>query len=157
MVCDSWAIAEYLEDTYPDHPALFPGARGRRYAKMTNDWTDKLNPLILKSIIVDVHDSLDLPDQTYFRGSREKRFGKTLEAVQADREKTRAQLREGMASMRAHLMDGPFVGGQAPAYGDFIVFGSLRWAQQCSDFPMLANDDPIADWYGRVATTMGVN
>ena len=28
-VVDSWAIAEYLEDTYPDRPSLFGGAGGR--------------------------------------------------------------------------------------------------------------------------------
>ncbi len=156
VVSDSWAIAEYLEDAYPGHPALFPGARGRRYAKMTNDWADKLNPFILKSIIVDVHDKLDPADQIYFRESREKRFGKALEKVQANRDETRRQLRDGLASMRAHLMDGPFVSGQAPAYGDFIVFGSLRWAELCSDFPMISDEDPITDWYARVGTTMGV-
>jgi len=157
VVCDSWAIAEYLEDTYPDKPPLFPGERGRAYAKMTNDWTDKLNPLILKSIIVDVYDRLDAVDQRYFRKTRELRFGKPLEDVQAGREETREQLREGMASMRAHLMDGPFVGGEVPSYSDFIVYGSLRWAQLCSEFAMLEEDDPVQQWYRRVAEALNID
>jgi glutathione S-transferase len=157
VVCDSWAIAEYLEDTYPDKPSLFPGDRGRAYAKMTNDWTDKLNPLILKSIIGDVFSRLDPADHDYFRGTREQRFGKSLEDVQAEREVTRGQLRDAMASMRAHLMDGPFVSGEAPAYSDYIVFGSLRWAALCSEFAMLEEDDPVQQWYRRVAKTLNVD
>ena len=157
VVCDSWAIAEYLEDTYPDKPPLFPGERGRAYAKMTNDWTDKLNPLILKSIIGDVFSCLDPADHDYFRGTREQRFGKSLEDVQAEREVTRGQLRDAMASMRAHLMDGPFVSGEAPAYSDYIVFGSLRWAALCSEFAMLEEDDPVQQWYRRVAKTLNVD
>ena len=156
VVFDSFAIAEYLEDTYPDAPALFPGPRGHAYAKMTNEWMDNNNPLILRSIIIDVHDKQGPEAQAYFRESREQRFGMTLEEVQATREETRQQFRDAMASMRAHLMDGPFIAGGSPAYADFIVFGSLKWADQCSDFPMLEADDPIQQWYERVADTMGI-
>ena len=31
-VADSWVIANYLEDTYPDHPSLFGGDGGRAMA-----------------------------------------------------------------------------------------------------------------------------
>ena len=156
IVFDSWSIAEYLEDTYPSAPALFPGARGRQYAKMTNDWADALHSMILRCIIVDIHDRLDAPDRAYFRQSREQRFGATLEDLQAARDETRRELSDAMASMRVHLMDGPFVCGEAPAYGDFIVFGSLRWAECCSDFPLLDGGDPIAAWYRRTGERMGV-
>lgn len=156
VVNDSWAIAEYLEDTYPDRPALFPGERGRQYAKMTNEWADGINPLIRNAIILDVHHCLDLPDQDYFRATREEKFGQTLEALQASRDDTRRQLNDAMAAMRAHLMDGPFVGGAALDYSDMIVFGSLKWADQCSDYPLLEGNEPVAQWYARVADAMGV-
>jgi len=156
VVFDSWAIAEYLEDAYPAAPALFPGARGRQYAKMTNDWADALHGMILRCIIVDIHDRLDPPDRAYFRESREQRFGATLEDLQATRDETCRELSDAMASMRVHLMDGPFVCGAAPAYGDFIVFGSLRWAECCSDYPLLGDDDPVAAWYRRLGERMGV-
>eukprot|EP01035_Chromulina_nebulosa_P036369 gene36369-48989_t len=32
-VADSWAIATYLEDTYPDRPSLFGGEGGRAMAR----------------------------------------------------------------------------------------------------------------------------
>src|SRR6201990_3538194 len=35
-VVDSWAIANYLEDNFPDQPSLFGGEGGRAMARMIN-------------------------------------------------------------------------------------------------------------------------
>src|ERR1700726_4114574 len=35
-VADSWAIANYLEDTYPDRPSLLGGEGGRGYGGVIN-------------------------------------------------------------------------------------------------------------------------
>ena len=40
VVSDSWTIANYLEDTYPDRPSLFGGAGGRALARFVNSWAD---------------------------------------------------------------------------------------------------------------------
>jgi glutathione S-transferase len=40
IICDSWAIAEYLEDTYPDRPTLFRGEGGRAHARFVNEWAE---------------------------------------------------------------------------------------------------------------------
>src|ERR1700728_4590175 len=39
-IADSWAIANYLEDTYPDRPSLFGGEGGRAMGRMLNWWGD---------------------------------------------------------------------------------------------------------------------
>ena len=156
VVADSWTIVEYLEDTYPKRPALFPGSRGRQYAKMTNDWTDRLHPLILRLIILDIYEKLDPPDKVYFRKSRETRLGMMLEEVQATFEESKTQFRDAMAPMRAHLMDRSFVSGSAPAYGDFSVFGTLRWMELVGAFSIFAEDDQISEWYARMSIYMGI-
>ena len=51
-VVDSWAIANYLEDNFPDRPSLFGGEGGRAMARMLNAWGDiaivgGLSPLII--------------------------------------------------------------------------------------------------------------
>ncbi len=38
IVGDSWAIAEYLEETYPNAPSLFGGAAGRALTLFVQDW-----------------------------------------------------------------------------------------------------------------------
>ena len=37
-VHDSWTIAEYLEETYPDAPSLFGGAGGRALTGFVRHW-----------------------------------------------------------------------------------------------------------------------
>src|SRR5260221_4203971 len=54
-VVDSWAIANYLEDSYADRPSLFGGEGGRAMGRMLNWWGDgvviaRLFPLIIAEI-----------------------------------------------------------------------------------------------------------
>ena len=86
-IADSWAIAEYLEEAYPDRPSLFGGEPGRSLARFVNNWADSvLLPGIAPLVVADIEAVLDAGDKPYFRASREKRFGRTLEAVQAGRD-----------------------------------------------------------------------
>ena len=86
-VADSWAIANYLEDHYPERPSLFGGEGGRAVGRMINWWGDVtvvggLFPLI----VADIPSHLKPVDAAYFRSSREARFGKPLEQVVAARD-----------------------------------------------------------------------
>ena len=40
VIADSWAIANYLEDAYPDRPSLFGGTAARAIARFINSWAD---------------------------------------------------------------------------------------------------------------------
>ncbi len=87
IVGDSWAIAEYLEETYPDAPSLFGGAAGRALTLFVQDWAiATLHVGLINLIVLDIWQSLGQEDKDYFRASREKRFGRSLEEVQAGRE-----------------------------------------------------------------------
>jgi glutathione S-transferase len=100
-VSDSWAIAGYLEQAYPDRPSLFGGAAGRALARFINGWADAVVlPGIAGLIVADVFAHLHEKDRDYFRTSREQRLGRTLEAVCADRD-----VRVGAAQER-RLSDG---------------------------------------------------
>src|SRR6195256_5758317 len=86
-IVDSWTIANYLEDTYPDRPSLFGGESGRAVTRFVNAWADViLVGGILRLIAPDILTHLDEEDRVYFRETREKRLGATLETVTADRE-----------------------------------------------------------------------
>ena len=43
-----------------------------------------------------------------------------------------------------------FVSGKSPAYADYVVFGAFQWARAVSDFEVLAADDPVRAWRGRM-------
>ena len=101
-------------------------------------------------VVLDVFDHANAVDQAYFRASREKRFGKTLEEVVAGREARLPAFRESLTAMRVSLKTQPFFGGAAPVYADYALFGAFQWARCISPFQLLAADDPIAQWRGRL-------
>jgi glutathione S-transferase len=63
--------------------------------------------------------------------------------------------RESLTPLRRTLQRQQFLAGTAPAYPDYIVFGAFQWARAISDFELLAADDPIAAWRGRLLDLFG--
>ncbi|MFN0183646.1 MAG: hypothetical protein ACKVQR_07515 [Aquabacterium sp.] len=84
---------------------------------------------ILRMIVADVHAGLAPADHSHFRTSRQKRLGRALEEVQAEREREHdlAALRARLAPLRAMLQAQPYVAGAVPAYADYLPFGALQW------------------------------
>jgi glutathione S-transferase len=151
VVFDSWSIATYLEDSYPDRPSLFGGAGGRALARFVNAWADTvLNGGLIRLVLADIHAHIHENDKSYFRESREKRFGMTLEEFSGDREQRLPAFRQSLDPLRLTLKAQPYLCGDAPAYADYIVMGSFQWARCISDFKLLEPDDPVAQWRGRM-------
>ena len=103
MIHDSWAIANYLEEKYPQRP-LFGNAAARGAALMIKFWTERtLHPLLLRILIMDIYAAIHENDRAYFRESREKRFGVTLEQLGADPQKYCEQLQAALEPLRLYL------------------------------------------------------
>ena len=151
VVADSWAIAEYLEDDVSGSASLFGGATGRAHARFVNAWTDSvMMGGIARLILRDLQDVVAPQDRAYFRQSREARFGMTLEAVQSGRETRVTEFRALLPPVRMVLSKQTWLGGEAPSYADYIVFGSLQWPRCVSRFELLERDDPISLWQERM-------
>jgi glutathione S-transferase len=155
-VNESWAIANYLEDNFPDAPSLFGGEGGRAMARMLNWWGDivvigGMFPLI----VADIHAHLGPVDQTYFRQSREARLRKTLEQAAETRDSAVEGFRKSLDPLRLTLKSQPFVGGEAPNYADYIMFGGFQWARAISPFALLKVDDPVYAWRERLLDAFG--
>jgi len=146
-VVDSWAIANYLEDQFPDRPSLFGGEGGRAALRMINWWGDiaivgGLFPLI----VADIPGHLAPVDADYFRKTREARFGKPLEQVVAARDSAVTGFRKSLDPMRLTLRTQSYLGGEQPNYADYIAFGGFQWARVVSPFKLLETKDPIYAW-----------
>jgi glutathione S-transferase len=155
VVTDSWDIAVYLDHAYPDRPTLFGGAIGRAEARFFNEWAPTLQGPILRMILKDIHDHLDPGEQPYFRESREKRFGGTLEQFHAGRESARPAFDAACDQLRAVLAHQPFFGGDSPAYADYIFFGGFQFARCMSPLRLLEPGDALYDWRGRLLDMYG--
>jgi len=138
VVSDSWQIACYLEDTFPERPSLFGGAGGRAVSLFANSWADTtLVPVLARLLLPAIHGLIHEKDQDYFRASREKRFGK-LEDLPAGYADQVAALRAALLPLRQHV------------YADYAVFGMFMWARCTSSLELLAEDDPVYAWRERL-------
>lgn len=150
VVCDSWQIACYLDETYPAAP-LFASDQARSLSQFLANWSGTtIHAGAAGLIMADLWARVRPQDQAYFRESREKRFGKTLEQVQEGREQRLPAFRASLEPLRMLVRQQPFVSGEQPGYADYIVYGSFQWPRRASDFKLLDDGDPIAAWIGRI-------
>jgi glutathione S-transferase len=153
---ESWVIANYLEDAYPDQPSLLGSSAGRSVTRFVQGWTDTVLHLgLIRCVLLDVWQHVHEKDKTYFRKTREERFGAPLEAVQSGREERLPALRESLLPLRNLLGAQSFIGGLRPLYADYIVFGAFQWARCISPFKLLAPDDPVFAWRERMLDLFG--
>ena len=156
-VADSWAIAQYLDEAYPDRPRLIEGEEARALMYFFKHWCERsLHGPVLRAVIMDLFNHLHEKDKPYFRASREKRFGKTLEEHGADRAGAIAALRSALDPLRPVLAEQPFVSGRrAPGFADYILFGSFQWPRAVSPVKLLESEDPVYAWRERMLDLYG--
>ncbi|MDO6963697.1 glutathione S-transferase family protein [Rhizobium alvei] len=149
-VRDSFEIALYLEETYGDRPSLFKGEGGRALSRTIEGYSQWIvQPALMRIIGKDIHDCLAPEDQSYYRESREKRFGMSLEALVENWESELRAFPAKLEPIRHALKFGPFLGGASPLFADYILFGAFQWARVVSPKPILTPGDSVSDWFER--------
>ena len=151
VLSDSWAIVNYLEESYPDRPSIFGGSGGKALAEFVMYWANtQLHPPLIRLILGDVFRIVLPEDKGYFRESREKRFGMTLEQVTDQSPERLAAFRAALEPARLCLASRPYLAGAAPSYADYALFGSLQWARCGSPLKLLEPGDVLYDWRQRL-------
>jgi glutathione S-transferase len=151
VVTDSWAIARYLERAFPEAPSLFGGPVGESLTHFFNLWADReLVPAIVPYLMRDVLDCVEEADARHLRTQIEGFFKKSLEELAGEREKALEQFRRRLQPVRKTLEQRRFLGGDAPAYADHILFGVLQWARVVSTATVLEAGDVVAAWFERL-------
>lgn len=156
VVFDSWTIANYLEDAYPDTPSLFGDAAGRGTARFINSWCDlSLSAPMTRIILKDIYGHVADYDRDYFLTVREKRFGMTLEEIVSDPPAKIAAFRQVLEPVRLTLRAQPYLSGEQPLYPDYALFGHFMWARCISPVWLLEDDDPVYQWRERMLDALG--
>lgn len=150
VVSDSWAIAEYLDETYPENP-LFGSEEAKSLSYFIKNWDESallraLGPVVLFNVFKHLHPK----DKAYFRESREAQIGQSLEEFSADSEAKLEQFRKVLTPIRRVLKHQPFIAGEAPNFADHIVMGRLQMARVTSPLPPLETIDPVFPWQQRM-------
>lgn len=150
LVSDSFRIALYLEEAYPEQPSLFGGPGGVAAARLVEGYSQHVvHTAITRIALVDIHDMLAPADQAYFRRSREERLGRSFEDIAAGRDAAIAALPTALQPLRHVLAFQPFVGGATPLFGDYILFGALQWLKITTGSIHLPPEDPVSLWFER--------
>ena len=155
VVRDSWKIAEYLEDRYPDAPPLFGGEVGRGVTQAFNVWIDRAVVLPMLAVIVaDIHERVDPADEHYFRESMEKILKMTLDEARRGRAEAMSRLTRTLEPMQALLKRQPWIAGAKPAYADYVLFSLFQWARMMSPHEVL-EEGALREWRERVLDLHG--
>jgi len=151
-IVDSWYIACYLEDHYPDTPTLFGGAYSRSLTRIFNHWFDELVTMPLFPLMVADNFDVVLPeDMEYYTESRRAWLGRTREELLAARSEEDFSLwRRSLEPLREQLRQGPYLGGESPLFADYIAFSTFMWARSVSPWPVIKAGDHLYDWRERM-------
>ena len=156
VIRDSFAIALYLEETYPDLPSLFGGQGGQKMAHFIDRWANAVvDKQLVSFCLMDIYEGLDELDKPYFRESREKRFGRKLEDVPDLSEGRITAFRESLLPLRLVLQGSDYIGGETPLYADYSIFGSFQWARMVSGIALVEESDPVFIWFERCLDLYG--
>ena len=149
VVSDSWKIAEYLEDHYPE-ARLFPGPGMKEACRFFNLYIDKtLHPALFPVVVYDIFEKIEPVDRDYFRENREARLGATLEDIAARRDDFRPRLRAALADLEAVALGHEYL-FEVLTYADFSLFGTLTWVTRVSDEPLFEAAPSLAAWWERM-------
>ncbi|HEY5409373.1 MAG TPA: beta-etherase [Caulobacteraceae bacterium] len=148
-VLDSWLIAQYLDETYPDRPTLVGGKQVEIATKFLESW---LWSTVLRewmpNIVRDYRDMVMDVDWDYITKTRTPP-GKTLEETQAGREDRLPLIPPKLELLRTALRDTPWLGGDTPNYTDYRALAVFLFMAAVATTPVLTDDDPIRDWVER--------
>jgi glutathione S-transferase len=148
-VLDSWLIAEYLDETYPDRPTLIGGKAVANYARFMESW---LWANVLRewmpNIVQDYRDMAMDVDRDYVTRTRTPP-GKTLEEIQAGREERLGKVPHKLQPLRDLLRETPWLGGDTPNYVDHRALAVFLFMAAVATTPVLTEDDPLRDWIER--------
>jgi glutathione S-transferase len=155
-VSDSWRIALYLDEAYPERPLLVDSEQARGAIFVFKQWSERnIHPAVFQVIILDLFAHIHEMDKAYFRESREKRFGTNLEAYGSDRAGALTKLQKALEPVRPVLIEQLFIGGRTPSFADYILFGAFQWARVMSPTRLLEPDDPVYIWRERMLEIHG--
>ncbi|MEX2449328.1 MAG: glutathione S-transferase N-terminal domain-containing protein [Rhodospirillales bacterium] len=156
-VHESWDIARYLDETYPDKPVMGDAA-ARAAARFVKAWVETVvQPVIRPLVLEDIYDCIHEKDKDYFLESRTKAMGGPIEQWCPDRLAARAAVDAALKPLAETLSDVTYLGGNEPNFSDYIVFSVLQWARVVMREPVVPTegDGPIAAWFGHLLEAHG--
>ncbi|EGN96916.1 hypothetical protein SERLA73DRAFT_111690 [Serpula lacrymans var. lacrymans S7.3] len=130
IVSDSFTIAEYLEETYPSTPTIFPHGSQALISTFDSTFMQGIRPMF-PLVLTAVHARILPTNVPYFRQSTEMRVGMTLEEISPEGPKREQHWKNakdflGVIDGWYSKSDGERIMGDTFSYADIIVGGWIR-------------------------------
>jgi glutathione S-transferase len=136
-ISDSWNIAQYLDETYPDRPAVLPkGTRALQWSftvAVSELAFVHIRPLLMYPSWAQLHPE----SQPFYRSPREAQFGCKLEEISAGAaraehlESAEKSLRRVASWLGKNGDDAGFwIMGDTVSFADFFLGGWLAWVRR---------------------------
>lgn len=155
VVYDSWSIAKYLEEKHPEIK-IFPGLGLRESCRFFNLYVDNtVHGALILVMVNDIWNNIQEKDRAYFRESREKRFGMTLEQIAAKRDENRPKMQAVLAQLDDTLAGQDYFFG-IPTYADLCLFGTFKWVTTVSKEPLFDKTPTLRAWWERMQKQLGI-
>jgi glutathione S-transferase len=149
-VLDSWLIAEYLDETYPDRPTLIGDPSVKVLTQLVESWLWQQAIRPWMTCFLKSYRDLSLPqDHEYVTESRERMFGGKIEDIVVGREDRLPQVPPNLELLRQVLRQNQWLGGTSPNYADYRALSIFLFCASVADTPVLTDDDPLRDWIDR--------
>lgn len=149
-VLDSWLIAEYLDETYPDRPTLIGDPAVKALAQFLESWLWQtvVGPWA-RAFAVQYRDRCKPEDIDYIVSSRLRMWGAPMEELVKGREDVFPKVLPQLELLRGVLKDRKWLGGDSPSYADYRALCVFLWAASVADTPPMTEDEPLRDWIER--------
>lgn len=150
-VSESFVIARYLEEKFPERP-IFETPLAAEQAVLLNNWFDRNIVMpIFPMIVTDIYDALNDENKPVFRASRESRLGgRRIEDMRDGRDELRAAMKPAFVPLEAILSKQAYLAGDCPAFADYCLMGSLMWPHIVTNFDPVADSAPLQAWRERM-------
>jgi len=156
FVSQSRAIAEWLDVAYPKLPPLFASPAEFAMVAFFDKWFGTtIMPPMFKSCVAEIFQLIPEAQQQYFRSTRERDLGETIEAIGARSDGYLQSLRSALLPLRLALRRTAYIGGDWPNYADYIAWGCFAAFSPVAKCKLLADDDPLLRWVHRGYELMG--
>ena len=158
-VSDSWAIALYLERTYPPpkYPALFPhnsiALQQAMIIQLSRTVHQHLRGLAIS--LIGLEHVLDDRGHDHYMQTREESFGKPLTQLLEESKVVWSSDTRGAWKTIGEMLDangpmeqaGLFVMGKEMSYSDFVIAGLILWLQR-AEGPEGQHYKELLEWDG---------
>lgn len=146
VIATSDAIAAHLDAMLPSGPRLMGDEAAAAGADLEREFGARIGPLVC----ADFRRRLLPEDRDYYAESRQARYGRSFEQLEAIRSGLELDLAFSIGRLEPRLDESRNLAGEEPGWQDIVVYTYLLWTGFASPRSMPELVNPVRTWFERL-------